>query len=438
MFLHRHGLVEERLEALSQNEIDKLANLLYLDWSKGKTALRLVKQLRKSCEQYTNGMPDSSDSPNTGEGFASASQTSQQDLFGFAKRRKSGAPNTSSEDEPDAEPQDDTPGGTWCREPSKEKESCGQDATLIKSGASFFFSSSSHDEDTEPDLDHGPRKRKRVLRKEPVTRKIGTSGTKQVTSRNKRNSETVDGQSGAGKIDTQQKAGRNQMKCSAQPARKATSKIFIDISDSEDSADPSKTIQRTEAGEQSSEDDGDVSDRGHDDFQKRTARFAATITKKCRCRLCRTHHSAGRLTAEQLIKGSKHYVPPFRKPATAAPTKALREWVAALFWCSHREERETWENLRIREREYMNSIPQFTTMVSGRSSQISSAGRGQSNFRAVPDGSTKLAYETIEHDEGSKVRSTPGKIITVEASRNTPPRRPALAVNKKFYGESSH
>ena len=121
MFLHRHGLVEERLEALSQNEIDTLANLLYLDWSKGKTALRLVKQLRKSCEQYTNGMPDSSDSPNTGEGFASASQTSQQDLFGFAKRRKSGAPNTSSEDEPDAEPQDDTPGGTWCREPSKEK-----------------------------------------------------------------------------------------------------------------------------------------------------------------------------------------------------------------------------------------------------------------------------------------------------------------------------
>ena len=137
MFLHRHGLVEERLEALSQNEIDTMANLLYLDWSKGKTAL--VKQLRKSCEQYTNGMPDSSDSPNTGEGFASASQTSQQDLFGFAKRRKSGAPNTSSEDEPDAEPQDDTPGGTWCREPSKEKESCGQDATLIKSGASFFF-----------------------------------------------------------------------------------------------------------------------------------------------------------------------------------------------------------------------------------------------------------------------------------------------------------
>jgi len=136
--------------------------------------------------------------------------------------------------------------------------------------------------------------------------------------------------------------------------------------------------------------------------------FAATITKKCRCRLCRTHHSAGRLTAEQLIKGGKHYVPPFRKPATAAPTKALREWVAALFWCSHREERETWETLRIREREYMNSIPQFTTMVSGRSSQISSAGRGQSNFRAVPDGSTKLAYETIEHDEGSKVRSTPG------------------------------
>jgi len=62
MFLHRHGLVEERLEALSQNEIDTLANLLYLDWSKGKTALRLVKQLRKSCEQYTNGMPDSSDS----------------------------------------------------------------------------------------------------------------------------------------------------------------------------------------------------------------------------------------------------------------------------------------------------------------------------------------------------------------------------------------
>ena len=301
-----------------------------------------------------------------------------------------------------------------------------------------FFSSSSHDEDTEPDLDPGPRKGKRVLRKEPVTRKIGTSGTKQVTSRNKRNSETVDGQSGAGKIDTQQKAGRNQMECSAQPARKATSKIFIDISDSEDSADPSKTIQRTEAGEQSSEDDGDVSDRGHDDFQKRTARFAATITKKCRCRLCRTHHSAGRLTAEQLIKGGKHYVPPFRKPATAAPTKALREWVAALFWCSHREERETWETLRIREREYMNSIPQFTTMVSGRSSQISSAGRGQSNFRAVPDGSTKLAYETIEHDEGSKVRSTPGKIITVEASRNTPPRRPALAVNKKFYGESSH
>jgi len=110
MFLHRHGLVEERLEALSQNEIDKLANLLYLDWSKGKTAL--VKQLRKSCEQYTNGMPDSSDSLNTGEGFASASQTSQQDLFGFAKRRKSGAPNTSSEDEPDAEPQDDTLGGT--------------------------------------------------------------------------------------------------------------------------------------------------------------------------------------------------------------------------------------------------------------------------------------------------------------------------------------
>ena len=145
------------------------------------------------------------------------------------------------------------------------------------------------------------------------------------------------------------------MECSAQPARKATSKIFIDISDSEDSADPSKTIQRTEAGEQSSEDDGDVSDRGHDDFQKRTARFAATITKKCRCRLCRTHHSAGRLTAEQLIKGGKHYIPPFRKPATAAPTKALREWVAALFWCSHREERETWENLRNREREYINS-----------------------------------------------------------------------------------
>ena len=228
------------------------------------------------------------------------------------------------------------------------------------------------------------------------------------------------------------------MKCSAQPARKATSKIFIDISDSEDSADPSKTIQRTEAGEQSSEDDGDVSDRGHDDFQKRTVRFAATITKKCRCRLCRTYHSAGRLTAEQLIKGGKHYVPPFRKPATAAPTKALREWVAALFWCSHREERETWENLRNREREYINSTPQFTTMVSGRSSQISSAGRGQSNFRAVPDGSTKLAYGTIEHDEGRKVRSTPGKIITVEASRNTPPRRPALAVNKKFYGESSH
>ncbi len=93
------------------------------------------------------------------------------------------------------------------------------------------------------------------------------------------------------------------MKRSAKPARKATSKTCIDISESEDSADPSKTFQRADAGEQSSEDDGDVSDRGHDDFQKRTARFAATITKKCRSRLCRTHHSTGRLTAEQLIKG---------------------------------------------------------------------------------------------------------------------------------------
>jgi hypothetical protein len=50
------------------------------------------------------------------------------------------------------------------------------------------------------------KERKENSPKEPVTRKISTSSTKQVTSRNKRNSETVDGQGGAGKIDTQQKA----------------------------------------------------------------------------------------------------------------------------------------------------------------------------------------------------------------------------------------
>ena len=45
MFLHRHGLVKGRLEALSKNEIDTLAILLCLDRSKDKKFL--VKQLRK-------------------------------------------------------------------------------------------------------------------------------------------------------------------------------------------------------------------------------------------------------------------------------------------------------------------------------------------------------------------------------------------------------
>jgi hypothetical protein len=106
MFLHRHGLVKGRLESLSSNEIDTLAILLCLDRSKDKKVL--VKQLRKFCEDHTDGLSDSSDSSNTGEGSTSTPQTSPQELFGFAKRRKSSAPSTPSEDELDTDSHGDT------------------------------------------------------------------------------------------------------------------------------------------------------------------------------------------------------------------------------------------------------------------------------------------------------------------------------------------
>jgi hypothetical protein len=153
MFLHRHGLVEGRLEVLSKNEIDTLARLLCLERSKGKAVL--VRQIRQICEKYTNGMSDSSDSSNTGEGSTSASQTSPQDLFAFAKRRRNTALDTSSEDDPDAELRDDSSGEAWRSRQTKKK------GLVVKARSSAraeqdSFSSSSHEEETGPDADLGP------------------------------------------------------------------------------------------------------------------------------------------------------------------------------------------------------------------------------------------------------------------------------------------
>ena len=385
MFLHRHGLVKGRLESLSSNEIDTLAILLCLDRSKDKKVL--VKQLRKFCEDHTDGLSDSSDSSNTGEGSTSTPQTSPQELFGFAKRRKSSAPSTPSEDELDTDSHGDTPGGTRRRKLSKKKSSAvkARRSQRVEQD-SFSSSSSAHDEDTELEPDLGSRKKKKAPGKDSVTRKIGTLGTKKATPKSKRKAGTSGAQEGAEKSKTNKTAGTRQKTRPTRPTKKTTSKKPIDISDGEDSVNSTKSDLSIDAGDQSSEDDGGVGDTGHDDFQRRTARFAETIVGKCKCRLCRTYHHAGRLSAKRLIMGGEHYIPPFRKPASTAPTKALREWVAALFWCSHREEGETWENLRNREREYivrLLDLPHWSTADRARFAEPVVANLVLEKFRAA-------------------------------------------------------
>ena len=402
MFLHRHGLVKGRLEALSKNEIDTLATLLCLDRSKDKKFL--VKQLRKFCEDHTDGMSDSSDSSNTGEGSTSTPQTSPQELFGFAKRRMRTASSTPSEDEGDNAPQGDKTGGTRRKKLSKTTSSAAKFQRSPTAEQDSFSSSSSHDEDAEPELDRRSRKKKKASRKEPVTRKIGAPSTKQAAAQSKRKSGTVGGQAGTKKSTPSKEAGAKQKTRPTRPTKKVTSKKPIDISDSEVSVISSEASPPADIGDQSSEDDGEVSDTGHDDFQRRTAQFAALIAKKCRCRLCRTYHSAKRLTAEQLIRGGKHYVPPFRRPASTASTKALREWVAALFWCSHREEGETWENLRNREREYiirLLDLPQWSTAERARFAEPVVANLVLEKFRTAAQGaSTGTTSTTKEANPG--------------------------------------